>query len=250
MALASPLTYFALAISPIVAVIFIAFYWIKREPDSQPSIVAAIPLGLSSIAILLAQSAVILLATFQEIATQRAAGMKAVIAGLLQAQRPITWGLLDFGACLIAVILVSVFQRYSREAEGPLMHAHVALPALIATAVVLVTLFLMVYLQYGTVDMVMMVVDNHRYHELASQAGAASMGEYARRISTRLVSITFLSVLQFCALIVAGALDLFWRQKENSRQAFATILTVGAIVACGVSALSELGFVDYLEHVR
>lgn len=250
MPLDSPLTILALAISPIMAVIFIIFYWVKRDPVAQPSIVAAVPLGLSSIAILLGQSAVILLATFQQIATQRTAGMKAVIAGLLLAQRPIVWGLADIGACLLVIVLVSVFLRYSRDSETPLMHAHVALPALFATAVVVITLFILVYFQYGTVDMVMMIVDNRRFHELATQGSAASIGEYARKISSRLVSIVFLSIVQFCILIVAGALDLFWRNKDNSRQTFATVLTLGALVACGVSVLSELGFLDYLKHVR
>jgi hypothetical protein len=77
MALDSPITIFALAISPLVAVIFACLSWFKRDPVSHPSIVAAIPLCLSAIAILLAQSAVVLLATFQEIATQRTAGMGA-----------------------------------------------------------------------------------------------------------------------------------------------------------------------------
>src|SRR5579864_8901803 len=100
MALDSPITIFALAISPVVAVIFACLYWFKRDPVSHPSIVAAIPLCLSAIAILLAQSAVVLLATFQEIATQRTAGMGAVVSGLLKAQRPLIWGFIEVGACL------------------------------------------------------------------------------------------------------------------------------------------------------
>jgi hypothetical protein len=184
----SPLTLFALAISPVVAVIFGCLFWFKRDPVSHPSIVAAIPLGLSSIAILLAQSAVILLATFQEIATRQAAGTGAVISGLLKAQRPLIWGFIDFGACLVILILVSVFLRYSRDAETPPIHAYVSLPALIATAVVLGASFLMVYLQYGTVDLVMMIVDTHRNQELASQYGTVSPAYFAAKISSRLVA--------------------------------------------------------------
>ncbi len=40
------------------------------------------------------------------------------------------------------------------------------MPALIVTAVFVLTLFLIVYLQYGTVDLVMMICDKHRYQEL------------------------------------------------------------------------------------
>jgi len=250
MILGSPLTLFALAISPIVAVIFACLFWFKRDPVSHPSIVAAIPLGLSAIAILLAQSAVILLATFQEIATRKTAGLGAVVSGLLKAQRPLIWGFIDVGACLVILILVSVFLRYSRDADTPLIHAYVSLPALIALAVVLVAGFLMVYLQYGTVDLVMMIVDTHRNQELASQYGTVNPAYFAQRISSRLVATTFLSAALFCALIVSGALNLFWRQKQNSRQGFATVLTLGALVGCGVSALSELRFVAYLQHLH
>ena len=73
---------------------------------------------------------------------------------------------------------------------------------------------------------------------------------FASRISSRLVIITFASVVQFIALIVAGALGLVWRQKQNSRPAFATVLTLGALIACGATALSEFGFIDYLVHLH
>jgi hypothetical protein len=250
MILDSPLTLFALAISPIVALVFVAFLWINRDPVSQPSIVAAIPLGLSSIAILLGQSAVILLAAFQEIATQRAAGIGAVTAGLLRAQRPLALGFVDCLGCLVVVFLFTAFLRYARDEETPLLRAYVSLPALIATAVVLVLLILMVYLQYSTVDLVMMIVDKHRNPELTSQFGVVNPAYYAARISSRLVIIAFGSVLQFIALIVVGVLDLFWRQKQNSRQTFATVLTLGALIGCGASALSEFGFIEYLVHVH
>src|SRR6185437_11018076 len=220
MEIASPFTFFALAIPPIVAVAFVFFYWFKREPVSQPSIVAAIPLVLSSIAILLGQSGYVLLNTFQEIATQRAAGMTAVVSGLLRAQRPLAWGLLDCGACLVVLILVAVFLRYSRDAETPVIHAYVALPALIVTAVVVVAAFSMVYLQYSTVDLVMMIVDTHRNQELASQFGAVAPAYFAARISSHLVLITLLSITEFCALLVAGGLSLGWRQKQCARARF------------------------------
>jgi hypothetical protein len=245
-----PFTLIALAISPIVAVIFVSLYWFKRDPVSQPSIVAVIPLGLTSIAILLGQGAVILLETFNEIATRRAAGLGAVIAGLLRAERPLAWGLLDFAACLVIVFLFSAFLRYSRDEETPVIRAYVSLPALIITAVVIVVLFLMVYLQYSTVDLVMMIVDKHRSQELTSIFGTVDPGYFAARISSRLVIIAFMSVFQFIASIVAGVLDLSWRQKLSSRQTFATVLTLGALVGCGASALSEFGFIDYLVHVH
>jgi hypothetical protein len=250
MAPVSLLTDFALAICPIVAFVFVALYGLRRDPLYQPSIVAAIPLGLSSIAILLGQSGVVLLATFQQIATQRTAGMKAVVAGLLQAQRPLTWGLLDFGICLIFILLVSVFLRHSRDAETPVIHAYVSMPALIVTAVVVIGLFLMVWLQYSTVDLVMMIVDKHRDQELASAFGNVNPASFAARISSRLVLITFGSIAEFCALLVAGGLSLGWRQKQDPRVRFAAVLTVGALIACGASALSEFGFVDYLQHLR
>jgi len=250
MILSSPLTLFALAISPTVAVIFVSLLWLKRDPASQPSIVAAIPLGLSSIAILLGQSAVILLRAFQEIATRRAAGIGAVTAGLLRAQRPLVWGFVDFGTCLVIVLIFTVFLKYARDEETPPIRAYVSLPALIASGVFLFALFLMVYLQYSTVDLVMMIVDKNRLQELSSQFGRVDPAYFAARISSRLVIIVFTSVLQFIALIVTGVLDLVWRQKQNDRHVFATVLTLGALIGCGVSALSEFGFIDYLAHVH
>jgi len=246
----SPLTLFALAIPPIVTMIFASFCWRKRDPVAQPSIVAAIPLCLSSIAILLGQSVFLLLHAFAEIAARQTAGLFAVLSGLLQAQRPLGWGFLDFAVCMIALFLVSGALRYSRDEETPLIHAYVALPALIATSVFLVCLFLLVHLQYSTVDLVMKIVDTHRNQELISQYGSVSPGYFASAISSRLVAIFFLAHVQFFALIVAGALNLVWRQKQNSRQSFAVVLTAGALIGCGVSALSEFAFVDYLLHVR
>jgi len=246
----SPLTLFALAISPIMAVFYVSFLWLKRDPVSQPSIVAAIPLGLSSIAILLGQSAFILLAAFQEIATRRAAGLGAVTAGLLRAQRPLAWGFVGFSACLVIVLLFTIFLRYLRDEETPPIRAYLSLPALIVTAVVVVALFLMVYLQYSTVDLVMMIVDRHRLQELSSQFGRVDPAYFAARISSRLVIVASSSVLQFLALIVTGVLDLVWRQKQSSRHAFAMVLTLGTLVGCGVCALNELGFIDYLVHVH
>jgi len=246
----SPLTLFALAIPPIVVVIFAFRYWLKRDPISQPSIVAAIPLGLSSIAILLARSSFLLLHTFNEISSQRTAGVGAVISGLLAAQQPLASGFVDFAFCLAIIFLIAGALRFSRDEDTPLIHAYVSLPALIATAVVLIALFLVVYMQYGTVDLVMKIVDTHRNHELIEQYGMVSPAYFARKISSRLVAIFFLSQVGFVILIVVGALDLFWRQKQINRQTFATILIVGAFVGSGVGALSELGFVDYLLHVH
>jgi hypothetical protein len=246
----SPLTLFALAISPIVAVVFVSLYWVKRDQVAQPSIVAAIPLGLISIAILLTQSAVLLIATFNEIASRRTAGMKAVIAGLLAAQRPFIWGFVDSGVCLIIIFLASAFFRYSRDEETPLIHAYISLPALIGTTAAIVGLFVIVYMQYSTVDLVMMIVDNHRYHDLVAQFGTASPAYFASRISSRLIAIAFLSPCLVCLLIAVGVADLFWRQKQDSRQAFGVVLTLGTVIGCGVSVLSELAFVDYLQHVR
>jgi hypothetical protein len=246
----SPVTVFALAISPIVTVIFVSLYWFKRDPASQPSIVAAIPLGLSSIAILLVQGAVNLLATFNEIATQRAAGLGAVVSGVLRTQRPLIWGFLDFGACLAIAFLVSAFLSYSKDEDAPMIHAYVSLPALIATVVVVIALFLMAYLQFDTVDLVMKIVDNQRYHELTSQFGTVTPAYFAAKISSRLVAIVFLSAFLIFALIVAGILNLFWRQKHDSRKNFATVITIGALVGCGVCVLNEFSFVDYLQHVH
>ncbi len=250
MTLDSPVTFFALAIPPIVAVVFVCLIGFRRGLVSQPSIVAAIPLALTSISILLGQSAAILLATFNAIASGKSAGIRAVISGLLRAQRPISWSFVDFGICLIVIFLTCAILRYSSDVETPLIHAYIPLPALIATAVVIMTAFLMVYLEYSTVDLVMMIVDNHRNQELVSKYGTVSPAYFAARISSRLVAIFFLSIAQFFVLIVAGALDLFWRQKQDNRQAFAAALTLGALIGCGVSALSEFGFVDYLLHVH
>jgi hypothetical protein len=96
----------------------------------------------------------------------------------------------------------------------------------------------------------MMVCDTHRYQDLASQYGTANPAYFASRISSRLVIIAFMSVVLFIALIAAGVVDLVWRQMQNPRQAFATILLLGALVGCGASALSEFGFVDYLQHLH
>jgi hypothetical protein len=250
MLLDSPLTILALAISPIVAVIFVSLYWFKRDPVSQPSIVAAIPICLCSIAILLGQGSFILLRTFDEIATRRTAGLGAVLSGLFRVQRPLAWGLVEFVVCLIFIFLGSGAIRYSSEVESPLIHAYISLPALIVTAVVLVALFLIVYLQYGTVDLVMKIVDTPRNRELVLQYGTPNPGYFAHLISSRLVAIFFLSQLEILTLIIAGAFDLFWRQTQNGRQSFATILVLGALVGCGVSALSEFGFINYLLHVH
>jgi hypothetical protein len=151
---------------------------------------------------------------------------------------------------LIVLFLISAFFKYLRDAETPLIHAYVSLPALIGTAVVVIAVFLVVYVQYGTVDLVMMIVDNHRYHALVSQFGNVSPAYFASTISSRLVAITFLSAFLACALIVAGLVSAVWRQKQNSRQAFAVVLTLGTIVGCACSLLSEMGFVDYLQHVH
>lgn len=250
MTLDSPITIFALAISPLVAVIFIVAGWFKRNSAARPSIVAAIPLALCSIAILLGQSAVTLLEAFNRIATRQWAGVGAVISGLLAAQGPLAWGLLDCGACLIAILLFRIFLQYQQDEETALIDAYVALPALIATAAIVAGLFAMVYVQYGTVDLVMKVVDNHRGQELFSEYGTASPAYFAAKISSRLVAVTFLSFSEFCVLLVVGFLNLFWRQQQNSRQRFAVALTVGVLIACGVSALSEFSFIDYLGHVR
>ena len=246
----SPLAWFAFAIAPIVTVVFASSYWLKRDPASDPSIVAAIPLCLSSVAILLAHSSTTLLAAFSQIASRRSAGIGAVIAGLRQAQGPLAWGLVECTACLVLLFLLSAFLRFSRDAETPLIHAYISLPALITTAVFLISFFLLVYLQYRTVDLVMMIVDTHRLNELGAQYGSVNPGFFAARISSSLVSIFFLSIFQTAALIVAGILDLFWRQKQNGRQAFAAALIIGALICSGVGALNDFGFLDYLQHVH
>ncbi len=242
----SPLTFFALAVPPLVTVIFIAFCWLKRNPVSRPSIVSAVPFALTSIPILLAHSAAILLRIFAEMSTHGTASAWAIVSGLLRVQRPITLAFLEFVACMTAIFLVSAILRFSRGSDRPLIHAYVSHPALFANVFVLVALFLLVYFQYSTADLVMKVVDYHRYNELASQYGAVRPAYYAAQISSRLVAVFFLSQAEFLALIVVGVLNLVWRQKQSSRQVFAKVIALGASVMCGVCALIEMFFVSYL----
>ena len=99
--LSSPLTIFALAIAPIVTVIFVVFYWRKRDPVSQPSIVAAAALWLelhrhSSGAELAGYSGRVPADCDPAGCRYQSCGF-----GLMRAQRPLAWGLLDVAICLV-----------------------------------------------------------------------------------------------------------------------------------------------------
>jgi len=246
----SPFSVLVLAIPPIVALVFVFLLWRKQEQHSQPSIVAAIPFCLISISLLLTRSSFVILAAFSEIAAQRRAGLAAVLSGLLDAQRPIALAFLDVAACLTLTVLVSGAIRFSRDEDGPLISADVSLPALIATGVFLASLFLIAYIQYSTVDLVMMVVDTHRNHELSSIYRDLGMGDLARKISARLVMIWALSVFELLALVVTGIFDLVWRKRSEPRPMFGILLMLGALAGCGLCALDEFSFVSYLVRMH
>jgi hypothetical protein len=249
----SPFTLLALVIPPLVAIVFIAIYIFKREPASQPSVIAAIPLCLTSITILLGQSAVLILSAFRAIATQKASGLAAVITGLQRAQQPLVDGFLDLTVCLILILLFATILnsvRAHEDEDAPLLHAYISLPALIITSCLLLSVFLIVYLQYSTVDLVMMIVDTNRNSEVASQIGAMNISKLAASISYRLIATAFLSFFLFFACLVSAALALFWRNKQDHRQTFATILVIAALAGCGLSLLEELSFIHYIQNLH
>jgi hypothetical protein len=252
----SPLTLFVLALPPIVAVVFIVFIWLKREPVAQPSIVAAIPLGLAPVTLLLSQSAVILISTFQQIATQQSAGIHAVIRGMLRSQQPIIWGILDFTICLSIIFLFiallnALRGRDEEQDDAQLhMHAYISLPALIFTVLILISILLIVYFQYSTVDLVMKIVDPHRTKELGIDISTFNPAAYASRISYQLMAIAALSFCLFFASLIAGALCLFWRQKMHSREGFAFIFVLATLAVCGITLLEEFSFVNYLQNLH
>lgn len=240
----------ALAIPPAVAIYSIASHRLQRNSTKPLSLVAALPFGLSSIALLLGHASVILLIAFHEIANMQNAGIALVLIGLWRAQQPLFWGFLDLLLSLFAILLFAIFLKYARDEESPLMQAYIPLPALLVTALAAGALFLLVNFQYGTVDLIMMIVDGRRYNELIAHAGVMDMAYFAAQIGSRLFLTAVLSFLLFFVLLLAGILNLLWRHKKKNRQVFATILILGTLAGCCLGTLQELNFANYLRQLQ
>lgn len=245
----SPVTLFALAIPPLVTLVFLVFFWLRRQPLNQPSIVIVLPFGLTAITILLGQSAILTISAFKQIATQKTAGVFELTNALRSAQQPITAGMVDVAVCLLLILISAFILKIIGDDDQPMLHAYISLPALIATGVVIISVLLLAYFQYNTVDMIMVVIDPRRYHELASNGNLPGVDAYAARISMRLILITALSVVLFIASLVAGILNIFWRQKESARENFAMVLAIATLAGCGLSLLEGFNFTNYLNNL-
>ncbi len=246
----SLLILFALAIPPSVAIYCIASHWLKRNSPRQPTVVAAIPLGLSAIALLLTHAAAILLFAFHEIARMQDPGVALILIALLRAQQPLFWGFVDLILSLFAILLFAIYFKYARDEESHLMQAFTPLPALLFTLLASAALFLLAQFQYGTVDLVLAIVDPRRFNQLALQTGVANMDYYAAQVSSRLLLTAVLSCLLFFALLLAGILNLVWRHSQTNRQALATFLILGTLAGCCFGALQELNFVNSLRQLQ
>jgi len=232
---------------PALTLIFIAVFWFGRRRFRLPAVLVGIPLALTSIVPQVLIGAFGILTAFQEIASQKRAGVRAVSASLAEVTGSFATAIALSIGCVAALVVFQVIcSRRDEETEsneaGNKLGPRIVF--FMTAAAGLATMGLLWFFE-RTLDLIMVVVDSTRKFEAEQRLGGVPIGEVAGVLSRRLLLCELFSFALLAFLVTAPFWLLAGEAPEWVRERSLTLaIVIGlCLIPFGIAYHAEIVYV-------
>jgi len=249
-----PIAFVMAFVGPVLTLILISFLWFGPRRFRLPAVLPGIPLALTSIALQVLAGGIGILSAFQEIATQRLAGVRNVAGSMAVVTGSFTKSIVFSIGCIAALVIFQVIRdRRDEQTEWSEPGNNLA-PRIVFFLTAISTLATLVLLWFfeRTLDLIMVIVDSTRKVEAQQRLGDLGMGDVAAMISHRLLSceaLSFVVLVMFMTapfwLLAGEAPD--WVRGQSWTLA---ILTALCLIPFGIAFHQEILYVTLLTHPK
>jgi hypothetical protein len=216
---------------------------------SQPPIFAATPLALTSVAIQIGVSALTIISGFNEIAKQKATGVRAAAEVFIEAQRSLVWGLLEFAACVVVAGVFAAAMISIAKESTPILQSSASPRTLAWSAGALFGIGLLVWYHGNTVDLCMAILDPKRFIEAAKRLGTTNLEDVATIIARRLAIAGLSAKFAMVALIAIGFRSFNPVRPRRPNFAASILLATIALCWCGLNMAIDFRNIKYLQSI-
>jgi len=249
-----PITFVMAFVGPTLTLILICFLWFGPRRFRLPAVLPGIPLALTSIALQVLAGGIGILTAFQEIATQRLAGVRNVAGSMAVVTGSFTISISLSIGCVAALVVFQVFRdRRDEQTEWPDPGNKLA-PRVVFffTAILAIATIALLWFFERTLDLIMVIVDSTRKVEAQQMLGNQGMGDVAAMISHRLILSEALSFVLLAMFMVAPFSILAGEAPEWVRGQSWTlaILTALCLIPFGIAFHQEILYMISLTHPR
>lgn len=249
-----PITFVMAFVGPALTLILIGFLWFCPRRFRMPAVLPGIPLALTSIALQVLVGTFGILRAFQEIATQRRAGVRNVAGSIAAVTGSFALAIALSIGCIAALVIFQVIcDRRNEQTEWSEPEDKLA-PRIVffLTAISALATMALLWFFGRTVDLILVIVDPMRTAEAQQRLGHLGIGEVAAVISHRLILCEVLS-LGLAALFLAAPFSLLageapeWVRGQSWTLA---ILTAVCLIPFGITFHQEILYMISLIHPR
>ncbi len=249
-----PITFAMALVGPVLTLILIGFLWFGPRRFRLPAVLPGIPLALTSIVLQVLAGGIGILTAFQEIATQRLSGIRAVAGSMAVVTGSFTISIVFSIGCIAALVIFQVIRDRRDEQTEWSEPGNKLAPRIVFFLTAISALATMVLLWFfeRTLDLIMVVVDSTRKVEAQQRLGDLGMGDVAAMISHRLIFCEALSFVLLVMLLAAPFSLLAGEAPEWVRGQSWTlaILTALCLIPFGIAFHQEILYLTSLIRPR
>jgi hypothetical protein len=250
----APVTFLLAFVGPVLTLILVAFLWSGPRRFRLPAVLPGIPLALASIAPQVLFGGFGILMAFQQIATQKRAGVRNVAASMAAVTGSFTTAISLSIGCVVALVIFQVISDRRDEQTEPSEPGNKLAPRIVffLTAIsALATMALMWFFE-RTLDLIMVICDNTRKAEAQQRFGNIAIGEVASMVSRRLLLCELFSFLLLALLLSAPFWLLAgeapeWVREKSWTLAIATAL---CLIPFAITYHHEILYMISLAHPK
>jgi hypothetical protein len=249
------ITFVMAFLGPVLAIIFIAIFWIFRHRLRLPAALPGTLLALTSIAPQVIIGAFGILTAFQQIATQRQSGVRAVAGSMAAVTSSFA---LAISLSIGGIVALIIFQVICDRSEEPIERTESAenklAPRILfffTTASALATMALLWFFE-RTLDLIMVICDTSRKFEAQERLGNIPIEEVAGVISRRLLVCELFSFALLALLVTAPFWLLAGEAPEWVHEKSLTLAIVIALclIPFGIAYHHEILYMLSLTHLK
>ncbi len=249
-----PITFVMAFVGPVLILILIGVLWFCPRRFRMPAVLPGIPLALTSIGLQVLVGTFGILRAFQEIATQRLAGVRNVAGSIAAVTGSFAIAITLSIGCVAALVVFQVIcDRRDEQTEWSEPEDNLA-PRIVFFLTAMSALATMALLWFfeRTVDLVLVIVDRTRMAEAQQRIGHLGMAELAAVISHRLILCEVFS-FALVGLFLAAPFSLLageapeWVRAQSWTLA---ILTALCLIPFGVTFHQEILYMISLTQPR
>jgi hypothetical protein len=252
------ITFLLAFLGPVLTLALVAFLWFGPRRFRMPAVLPGIPLALASIAPQVFVGALGILMAFQQIATQKRAGVRSVAGSMAAVTGSFTTAIFLSIGCVVALVIFQAMRDRRdeqidelTEASEPANKLAPRIVFLLTSISALATMALLWFFE-RTLDLIMVICDNSRKAEAQQRLGNIPIGEVAGMVSRRLLLCELFSFALLVLLLTAPFWLLAGDAPEWVREKSFTlaIITALCLIPFGFAYHQEIVYMISLTQPR